>query len=321
MDNTGKGLITIFGGSGFIGNNVTQEIARLGYRIRVAVRRPDLAGEVRMFGFPGQIQPVQANLRNRDSVLRAAEGADIVVNLTGILHESGRQRFMAVHTMGAKHVAEAAAEVGATTLLHMSALGADTESPSTYARSKGLGEQEVLKAFPGAIIFRPSLVFGRDDGFFNLFGAIARLSPVMPLIGADTRFQPVYVGDVAQAFKTAVSGGAKPGTIYELGGPDVETMRELMERLLAEMERKRLMMPIAPWLAKMMGSVGQLSPWKVFTADQAIQLQHDNVVSDAAAKDGRTLTGLGVPATAMDVVLPGYLWRFRRNGQYDRAKA
>lgn len=321
MSDTGKGLVTVFGGSGFIGNNVTQEIARLGYRVRVAVRRPDLAGEVRMFGFPGQVQPVQANLRNRESVLRAAAGADIVVNLTGILHESGRQRFMAVHSMGAKHVAEAAAAVGAEALVHMSALGADKASDSAYARSKALGEEEVLKAFPGAVILRPSLVFGRDDGFFNLFGAIARLSPVLPLIGGASRFQPVYVGDVALAIKAAVSGAAKPGKTYELGGPEVETMRELMERLLMESERKRLMLPIAPWLAKLIGSVAQLSPWKLFTADQAALLQHDNVVSEEAVKDRRTLSGLGVAATSMDVVLPTYLWRFRRHGQFDRAKA
>lgn len=321
MVDTDKGLVTIFGGSGFIGNNITQEVARLGYRVRVAVRRPDLAGEVRMFGFPGQIQPVQANLRNRDSVFRAVAGSDIVINLTGILHESGRQRFMAVHTMGAKHVAEAAAATGATRLIHMSALGADADSPSAYARSKALGEQEVLKAFPAAVIFRPSLVFGRDDGFFNLFGAIARLSPVMPVIGKASRFQPVYVGDVAQAFKRAVEGQAKPGATYELGGPEVETMMELLERLLEETQRKRLLLPIPPGLAKLMGSIGQLSPWKLFTADQAVLLQQDNVVSDAAAKERRTLAGLGIAATAMDVVLPDYLWRFRRNGQYDRAKA
>ncbi|MBU1176211.1 MAG: complex I NDUFA9 subunit family protein [Alphaproteobacteria bacterium] len=321
MDETGKGLVTVFGGSGFIGNNVTQEIARLGYRVRVAVRRPDLAGEVRMFGFPGQVQPVQANLRNKASVLRAAAGADVVVNLTGILNESGRQRFMAVHATGARNVAEAAAEVGAARLVHMSALGADADSPSAYARSKALGEAEVFKAFPEAVIFRPSLVFGRDDGFFNLFGEIARLSPVLPLIGGASRFQPVYVGDVAEAFTAAVAGVARPGMVYELGGPEVETMRELLERLLTEIQRRPMLLPIGPGLARFMGSIAQLSPWKLFTADQAVLLQKDNVVSDAAARERRTLAGLGIAATAMDVVLPTYLWRFRRNGQFDRANA
>lgn len=316
-----KGLVTIFGGAGFIGNNVTQAIARLGYRVRVAVRRPDLAGEVRMFGVQGLVQPVQANVRNPESVIRAAAGADIVINLTGILHESGRQRFMAVHAMGAKHIAEAAATVGARTLIHMSALGADENAPSTYARSKATGEQEVLKAFPEAVILRPSLVFGQDDGFFNLFGTIARMSPVVPVIGGKSRFQPVYVGDVAAAVKAAVSGAAKPGTTYELGGPDVETMRELIERILAESARKRVLMPVGPGLAKLMGQIGQLFPWKVFTADQAVLLQSDNVVSDAAKAEKRTLQALGVTATAMDVVLPTYLWRFRRNGQFDRVKA
>ena len=321
MDDGDKGLVTIFGGSGFIGNHVTQAIAQLGYRVRVAVRRPDLAGEVRMFGAQGRVQPVQANLRNRDSVIRAAAGSDIVINLTGILHESGRQRFMAVHTMGAKHVAEAAAAVGAKAMVHMSALGADAESKSTYARSKALGEQEVLAAFPKAVIIRPSLVFGRDDGFFNLFGAISRISPVVPVIGGASRFQPVYVGDVAAAFAAVVSGAAKPGTTYELGGPEIETMRQLLERLLAEAESKRVLMPIGPGLARFMGRIAQLSPWKLFTADQAVLLQADNVVSEEAIAQKRTIAELGIVPTSMDAVLPTYLWRFRRHGQFDRVKA
>lgn len=321
MDYGDKGLVTIFGGSGFLGNHVTQAIARLGYRVRVAVRRPDLAGVVRMFGPQGQVQPVQANVRNRESVFRAAAGADIVINLTGILHESGRQRFMAVHTLGARHVAEAAAAAGARTLVHISALGANADSKSAYARSKALGEQEVLKAFPKAVILRPSLVFGRDDGFFNLFGTIAHLSPVVPVIGGASRFQPVYVGDVAAAVAAAVAGAAKPGTTYELGGPDIKTMRQLIERILAESCRKRLLLPIVPWLARMLGSIAQLSPWKLFSADQAVLLEADNVVSDEAIAKKRTLAALGVPATAMEVVLPNYLWRFRKHGQFDRVKA
>lgn len=321
MDYGDKGLVTIFGGSGFLGNHVTQAIARLGYRVRVAVRRPDLAGEVRMFGTQGQIQPVQANVRNRDSVFRAAAGSDIVINLTGILHESGRQRFMAVHTMGAKNIAEAAAATGASTLVHMSALGADAESKSAYARSKALGEEEVLKAFPNAVILRPSLVFGRDDGFFNLFGTIAHLSPIVPVIGGASRFQPVYVGDVAAAVAAAVSGAAKPGKTYELGGPEIETMRALIERILAESGRKRVLMPLGPGLAKFIGSIAQLSPWKLFSADQAVLLQANNVVSDEATAEKHTLAALGVAATSMDVVLPTYLWRFRKHGQFDRVKA
>ena len=321
MDFGDKGLVTIFGGSGFLGNHVTQAVARLGYRVRVAVRRPDLAGEVRMFGTQGQVQPVQANVRNRESVFRAVHGADIVINLSGILHESGRQRFMAVHAMGAKHVAEAAAAAGATTLIHMSALGADAESQSAYARSKAMGEQEVLKAFPKAVIVRPSLVFGRDDGFFNLFGTIAHLSPVVPVIGGKSRFQPVYVGDVAEAIAAAVAGAAKPGTIYELGGPEIETMRELLERILAESGRRRVLLPIPNGLAKFTGSIAQLMPWKLFSADQAVLLQQDNIVSEEATKQKRTLAGLGIAATAMDVVLPTYLWRFRKHGQFDSANA
>jgi NADH dehydrogenase len=321
MDYGDKGLVTIFGGSGFLGNHVTQAIARLGYRVRVAIRRPDLAGEVRMFGAQGRVQPVQANVRNAESVRRAVAGAEIVINLSGTMHESGRQRFMAVHATGAGHVAAAAAAVGARALVHVSALGADPQSPSAYARSKALGEAEVLKAFPRAVILRPSLLFGRDDSFFNLFGTIAHMSPIVPVIGGASRFQPVYVGNVAAAVAAAVSGAARPGTVYELGGPEVETMRALIQRVLLESQRKRLLMPVAPWLARMMGGMAQILPWKIFTADQAVLLQQDNVVSDAALAEKRTLAALGVDATAMDVVLPTYMWRFRKNGQYDRAKA
>ncbi len=321
MDYGDRGLVTIFGGSGFIGGQVTQAIARLGYRVRVAVRRPDLAGEVRMAGPQGLVQPVQANIRNPDSVLRAVAGADIVVNLAGIIHETGRQRFMAVNTMGAKNVAEAAAAVGAKMLVHMSALGADPEAPSAYARSKALGEAEVRNAFAEAVILRPSLVFGRDDGFFNLFGGIVRLWPVVPVIGGTSLFQPIYVNDVAAAVAAVLDGAATPGTVYELGGPEIETMRELILRILSETRRNRMLMPIAPWMARLTGAILQIWPDKIFTVDQAILLQADNIVSDAAATERRTLAALGVSATSMDVVLPTYLWRFRQHGQFDRAKA
>ncbi|GGA37926.1 complex I NDUFA9 subunit family protein [Pelagibacterium lentulum] len=318
MTQTGGKLVTIFGGSGFIGTQLTQELARRGYRIRVAVRRPDLAGHVRMFGFPGQIQPIQANLRYPESVARAVEGADIVINLVGILFEKGKQRFAAVQAQGAKVVAEAAKAAGAERLVHMSAIGASETSASAYARSKALGEIEVLKAFPDAIIIRPSIVFGSDDGFFNLFGMLARISPVMPLIGGNTKFQPVYVADVAQAFALAAEGAVKGGKVYELGGPDVETMRQLMERVLSETRRKRLLFPVPFGLAKLKASFLALLPRPLLTPDQVVQLRIDNVVSPEAIKQKRTFAAFGITPTGMDIVLPTYMWRFRKHGEFDR---
>ncbi|WP_404400737.1 complex I NDUFA9 subunit family protein [Pelagibacterium halotolerans] len=318
MDKRGGKLVTIFGGSGFIGTQLTQELARRGYRIRVAVRRPDLAGHVRMFGFPGQIQPVQANLRYPESVKAAVAGSDVVINLVGILFEKGKQRFRALQTQGAKYVAEAAKAAGAERLIHMSAIGADENSPSAYARSKALGEAEVFKAFPDAIVIRPSLVFGQDDGFFNLFGFIARTFPIMPLIHGDTRFQPVYVSDVARAYALAVEGAVKPGKIYELGGPDIETMREIIARVLEETRRKRPVLPVPAGLAKMGASVMSSLPKPLLTPDQVIQLGIDNVVSEEAVRQKRTFAAFGIEPTGMDAVLPGYMWRFRKHGEFDR---
>ncbi len=284
----------------------------------MAVRRPDLAGDVRPLGAVGQIHPVQANVRDKPSVERAAAGADIVINLTGILFEGGKQRFEAVQTLGAKNVAEAAAAAGASKMVHMSALGADAESESDYARSKALGEQEVLKAFPDAVIIRPSIIFGAEDGFFNMFGALARLSPVLPLVGGETKMQPIYVGDVADAFDVAVEGGVKGGKIYEIGGPNVETMKELLQRLLREIERKNLLLPIPTPIAKVIGRVMQILPKPMLTVDQVKLLQHDNVVSEEAQKEKRTLKAFGIEPTTMGAILPTYLWRFMKNGQFDR---
>lgn len=311
-------LVTIFGGDGFVGTQLVQKLAKQGYRIRVAVRRPDLAGHVKPLGTVGQIQPVQANLRNKPSIAHAVAGADIVINLVGILAETGRQRFRAVHTMGAKNVAEAAKKAGATALVHMSALGADEKSESAYQRSKALGEAEVLKAFPSAVIIRPSIIFGQDDGFFNLFGALARLFPIIPLIGGDTKFQPVFVGDVAEAFARAANGQVKTGKTYELGGPEVETMRELMQRLLAEAHRNRWLVPVPMALARLKAWFLQMLPWKLLTVDQVIQLGHDNVVSPEAIKQKRDLAAFGINPTSMDAILPTYLWRFRKHGQFDK---
>ncbi|SDG24482.1 complex I NDUFA9 subunit family protein [Pelagibacterium luteolum] len=311
-------LATIFGGSGFVGTQLTQELARRGYSVRVAVRRPDLAGDVRMFGFPGQIQPIQANLRYPESVAAAVRGADVVINLVGILFEKGKQRFSAVQTQGAKTVAEAARAAGVERLVHMSAIGADPQSPSAYARAKALGEAEVKKAFPSAIIIRPSLIFGQHDGFFNMFGTLARMSPVMPVIGGKTRFQPIYVGDVAEAIAKAVDGEVSPGKTYELGGPEILTMDEIIDRVLEETRRKRLKLPLPFALAKPLASVMSILPKPMLTPDQVVQLGIDNVVSEEAKKQKRTLEAFAIAPTTLDAVLPTYMWRFRKHGEFDR---
>ena len=311
-------LVTIFGGSGFIGTQLTQDLARRGYSVRVAVRRPDLAGHVRMFGFPGQVQPVQANLRFPDSVAAAVRGADIVINLVGILYEKGRQRFNAVQAQGAKTVAEAARAAGAKRLIHVSALGADPESPSAYQRAKALGEAEVSKAFPQAIIIRPSLVFGPRDGFFNLFGFIARTFPVMPLIEGKTRFQPIYVGDLAEAIARAADGVVKTGKVYELGGPEIVTMEEVVERVLEETRRKRPILPLPGGLAKLAAGFASILPRPLLTPDQVVQLGIDNVVSEEARRQKRTLDAFDITPTTLDAVLATYMWRFRPHGEFDR---
>lgn len=315
-------LVTIFGGSGFVGTQVVQLLARAGYRIRVAVRRPDLAGHVKLLGGVGQVMPIQANVRNLESVQRAVKGAGTVINLVGIGFESGRQRFRAVHTTGARNVAEAARQAGATTLVHMSALGADPQSPSNYARTKALGEAEVLAAFSNAIVIRPSIAFGQGDSFFNKLGSMARFLPVLPVIGARAKAQPIYVGDVAEAFLGAVEGKVKPGRIYELGGPDIETQQQLMQRVLAETQRTNLLLPVPAGIGKLLAVPFAILPWSpLLTADQVELLQIDNVVSEQARKDKRTLSAFGVQPTAMDAILDSYLWRFMKNGQFDRQTA
>jgi uncharacterized protein YbjT (DUF2867 family) len=315
-------LVTIFGGSGFVGTQVVQALARAGYRVRVAVRRPDLAGHVKPLGAVGQIMPIQANVRNLDSVQRAVRGAGIVINLVGIGHEGGRQRFRAVHTMGARNVAEASRQAGVATLVHMSALGADPQSSSSYAASKGLGEAEVSAAFKNAIILRPSIIFGPGDTFFNKHAALARVLPVLPVIGAKARVQPIYVGDVAAAFLAAAQGKVKPGRVYEIGGPETETQTDLVKRVLATTRRSNLTLPIPAALGKLLALPFAFLPWApLLTADQVELLQADNVVSDTATAEGRGLAAFGVSPTAMDPILESYLWRFMRNGQFDRLPA
>jgi len=322
MDRFSPKLVTVFGGSGFVGTSVVQLLAARGYRIRVAVRRPDLAGPATMLGTVGQIVPIQANLRNAASVERAVAGADMVVNLVGLGIESGKQKFAAVNTEGAATVARAARAAGVKSLVHMSALGVDTAAKvSAYARTKLEGENAVLAAFPDAIILRPSLIFGQGDGFFNLMGTLARMFPIMPLISGTSRFQPVYVGDVAEAIVKALDGTVQTGRIYELGGPEVETHQQLLERILREAGRKRPLLPLSSGLAGMFASILSFLPFKpLITGDQVALLGKDNVVSEAAISENRTLAAFGITPTSMDTILPSYMWRFRKHGQFDRDK-
>lgn len=319
MDPTRNDLVTIFGGSGFLGTQVVQLLARKGYRIRVAVRRPDLAGHLKPLGSVGQIVPIQANLRNADSVRRAVAGAGIVINLVGLGFQRGKQRFDAIHVEGARAVADAARATGAKRLVHMSILGADPQSESALVRSRAEGEAQVLAGFPGAVIFRPSIMFGQGDGYFNLFGTLARLFPALPLIGGKSRLQPVYVGDVADAVVAAAEGAGKG--VYELGGPEVETQRQLIERVLRETGRNRPLIPLPAGIASLLALPMALLPTPLLTGDQVIQLQTDNVVSDAAIREKRTLSAFGVTPTPMDAILPSYLWRFRKHGQFDKQVA
>jgi len=311
-------LITVFGGSGFLGRHVVRALARRGYLVRVGCRRPDLAGHLQPLGNVGQIQAVQANLRVRWSVDRAVQGAAHVVNLVAILHEGGRQTFDAVQDFGARAVAEAARSVGAG-LTHISAIGADKDSPSNYARTKALGELAVKETVKDSVIVRPSIIFGPEDSFFNRFANMARFSPALPLIGGgETKFQPVFVGDVAEAIARAVDGKVSGGKTYELGGPQQLTFRECMETMLETIDRKRLLVPVPWWLAEIQGSILGLLPNPLLTKDQVILLRSHNVVSQKAEKEGRTLGGLGMTPTAVGVVLPSYLWRYRPAGQFTR---
>ncbi|NOJ39545.1 complex I NDUFA9 subunit family protein [Bradyrhizobium australiense] len=315
-------LITVFGGSGFLGRNVVRALAKRGYRIRVAVRRPELAGHLQPLGRVGQIHAVQANLRYPASVEAVMRDCSVAINLVGTLAESGAQTFDAVQTKGAETIARAASAIGAQ-MVHVSAIAADENSPSAYFRSKAAGEKAVLAAAPSATIMRPSLLFGPEDQFTNRFAALARISPFLPLIGGGvTRVQPAYVADVANAVADAADGKTKPGATYELGGPDVLTMREIMEIILKITERKRMLVSL-PWgLAKLQALFLQFAPGPLkLTPDQVAMLKVDNVVSDAARSAGLTLEGLGIVPEAMEAIAPQYLWRFRAAGQFQRKSA
>ncbi|MFD1695626.1 complex I NDUFA9 subunit family protein [Roseibium aestuarii] len=311
-------LVTVFGASGFIGRHLVQALARRGYRVRAAVRRPDLAEYLQPMGMPGQVMPIQANLRYRWSVERAVQGADAVVNCVGILAPSGKQSFDAVQAFGPRAIAEAARAAGLSAITHVSAIGADAASPSAYARSKAEGEAAVRETLPDSVILRPSIVFGPEDDFFNKFAGMARIAPALPLIGGgETRFQPVYVCDVAEAIAKAVDGDLKAGATYELGGAEVLSFKECLEIMLHVTRRKRPLLPIPFEVATVMGKIMQLLPGAPLTADQVALLKSDNVVSEEKIKEGLTLQGLGIEPRTLAAILPTYLDRFREHGQYD----
>ena len=315
-------LVTVFGGSGFLGRHVVRALAKRDYRIRVAVRRPELAGHLQPLGRVGQIHAVQANVRYPASVEAAMRDSHLVINLVGILTESGEQTFQAVQGGGAGTVAKAARTAGAN-LVHVSAIGADAQSASHYARAKAAGEQAVLAATPDATIMRPSVVFGPEDQFTNRFAALARMAPALPLIGGGvTRLQPVYVSDVATAVADAADGKTKPGGIYELGGAEVLTVREIMEIILGIIERKRMLLSLPFGLARLQAAFLQFAPGALkLTPDQVELLRVDNVVSDAAKSAGLTLQGLGITPDSLEAIAPQYLWRFRAAGQFQRKNA
>ncbi len=311
-----QNLVTVFGGSGFVGTQVVRRLAKAGWRIRVAVRNPSLANAMRLQGDVGQIDVVQANIRDEDSTRRALEGATACVNLVGVLYGVGRQTFQAVHVDAARNVAQAAKAMGVTRFVQMSALGADLDSPSGYARTKAGGEAAVRAIYPDAVIVRPSVVFGQGDGFFNKFATMAAFSPALPLIGGGhTRFQPVFVGDVGLAFARILSDPAAAGRTYELGGPSTASFRELMEMMLAETGRRRLLLPLPFPTAGVLGAAGDLVAGILrppVTSDQVLLLKADNVVGG----DHPGLAELGITPTALQAVLPTYLYRYRKGGQY-----
>lgn len=315
-------LVTIYGGSGFVGRYIARRMAKEGWRVRVAVRNPNEAIFVKPYGVVGQVEPVFCNIRDDASVAAVMSGADAVVNCVGILAPRGKNTFEAIQAEAPGRIARLAAENGITNMVHVSAIGADAESQSIYSRTKAAGEEAVLEHMPDAMILRPSIVFGAEDQFFNRFASMSRLGPILPVVGAETKFQPVYVDDVARAAVMGLLGRAKGG-VYELGGPDVNTFRELMGEMLKVIRRRRAVINIPFWIARIMGgffdivnrvSLG-LVPAQV-TLDQVRNLANDNVVSDVA----KDFEALGIQPMALEAVLPEYLWRFRPSGQYDAIK-
>ncbi|MDQ2068188.1 complex I NDUFA9 subunit family protein [Xinfangfangia sp. CPCC 101601] len=317
-------LVTIYGGAGFVGRYIARRMAKQGWRVRVASRRPNESLFVKSYGAPGQVEPVFCNIRDDASVRAVMLGADAVVNCVGTFQRMGKNNQQAVQAEGAGRIGRIAAEQGVAQLVHLSAIGADVNGPSLYARSKAEGESALLAAYPSAVILRPSVIFGLEDGFFNRFGALAAMFPVLPLPKAQTLMQPVFVDDVAAAAEKAVLGQAAPG-VYELGGPEVDTFRGLIGRMLAEVQRRRLVLPMPTFVMKLIAfgadavetlTLGLVAN-KLLTRDQLNTLGPDNVVSDGA----RGLADLGIQPTTLDSILPEYLWRFRPSGQYAAIKA
>ena len=322
---SGSDIVTVVGGSGFVGRHVVRALAKRGLRVRVAVRRPDLAFHLQPLGSVGQIHAVQANVRYPESLLSAMHGASAVVNLVGILQPSGRQTFKAVQEDGAAAIATAAAQAGVHRLIHLSAIGADANSQSVYAQTKALGEEAAQNAFANTVVIRPSVVFGPEDQFFNRFAALARVFPALPLPGGGTtKLQPVFVSDVAEVVARAVEGHINAG-VYELGGPQIKTLREIVTYICEVTGRKRFIAPL-PWpIARIQAGLmefadkvtfGLLPDDLMITRDQVTLLQTDNIVSQSAIEAGHTLAGLGITPTSYEAIVPSYLWRFRKTGQF-----
>jgi len=311
-------LVTVYGGSGFIGRYIVQKLARSGYRVRVATRRPNEAIFLKTYGMVGQVEPILCNIRNESSIRNAMLGADAVVNCVGILESVGKNKFVEVQHKGADFVSRIASELGVKKLVHISAIGADIDSKSKYASSKGLGESSVMKNFPGAIILRPSIVFGFEDKFFNRFASMARLSPILPIVGGNTKFQPVYVDDVARAAFLGINNDVQAG-IYELGGPEVASFNELMRRMLKIILRRRLIVNLPFWIASLMGTgfdLGKAISLGIIrgpiTLDQVLNLKNDNVVS----REERTFKDLEIEPKALEIILSEYLWKYRPAGEF-----
>lgn len=315
-------LVTIYGGSGFVGRYIARRMAKEGWRVRVAVRRPNEAMFVKPYGAVGQVEPVLCNIRDDASVALAMDGADAVVNCVGILAETSKNKFDTVQHEGAERVARLAAAAGIDTLVHLSAIGADESSASKYAQSKALGEAGVLAHMPNAMILRPSVVFGPEDDFFNKFAEMSKFGPILPLVGGKTKFQPVYVDDIAQAAVQGILGKAQG--VFELGGPDVLTLKEIVQEMLVEINRRKLVLDLPFFVGSLMGfgldlmqklTFG-LARNSVLTRDQVKLLKSDNVVSDGV----QTFADLGISPTPTETILSDYLWRFRPSGQYDAIK-
>jgi NADH dehydrogenase len=315
-------LVTIYGGSGFVGRYIAQRMAKEGWRVRVAVRRPNEAIFVKPYGVVGQVEPVLCNIRDDASVAAVMQGADVVVNCVGTFDSRGKNNFDAIQVEGAERVARLAAQSGVSQMVHISSIGADENSASVYSQTKAKGEAAVLRHMPSAMILRPSVIFGSEDQFFNRFAGMTRMGPVLPVVGADTKFQPVYVEDVAQAAVAGITGSAAGG-VYELGGPDVNTFRELMQHMLEIVRRRRLIVNIPFWAASVIALISDVVSFMTaglvpaqITRDQVRSLRSDNVVSEGV----KGLADLGIKPTPMESVLPEYLWRFRPSGQYDEIK-